>query len=405
MVAFALVLAVSVSLWFAAPARALTISFPSLPASGTLGSTYSFTVQVDIQDNELLPVQNINLYIYKADDRATYEATLASLPLNTGSKSYTGAQMGVPSGSASVTATSDSNWGYSYGTGYVRFHNKGYSFTPSSSYGYGYSSGTGTTSITYAVTWASPSSWSASTYRIEAKITAPDNQTFIQTSSAFSLSAPAAAAAPPAPTSGVTDLSGKVGGRGVFLTDVTVQSDDGNVSLSIDEGIHGVTEEGIPLTEISVLEMAAPPAPPADTNVIGLVYDFGPEGATFDQPIIITLTYDPAQIPEGVAEEDLVIAWWDKEAGEWVELLSVVNPVTNTITAEISHFTPFTILAAVPAPAPPAPAPAPAPPTPAPPAPVVPPITPVNWWLIGGIIAAVIIIGVVAWQVVARRRT
>ena len=38
---------------------------------------------------------------------------------------------------------------------------------------------------------------------------------------------------------------------------------------------------------------------------------------------------------------------------------------------------------------------------------VVPPVVPkeINWWLIGGIIAAVIIISVVVWQVVALRRT
>ncbi|MFC1956037.1 PGF-pre-PGF domain-containing protein [Chloroflexota bacterium] len=56
-----------------------------------------------------------------------------------------------------------------------------------------------------------------------------------------------------------------------------------------------------------------------------------------------------------------------------------------------------------PAPAPtPAPPPAPAP-TPAPPP--APPVTPTNWWLIGsGIIAVVIIIAVVAWILVARRR-
>ncbi len=39
--------AVGVTLWFASPqpARALTINFPSLPAAGTLGQTYGFSVQ------------------------------------------------------------------------------------------------------------------------------------------------------------------------------------------------------------------------------------------------------------------------------------------------------------------------------------------------------------------------
>ena len=33
-----------------------------------------------------------------------------------------------------------------------------------------------------------------------------------------------------------------------------------------------------------------------------------------------------------------------------------------------------------------------------------PPVKPINWWLIGGIIAGVIIIGLVIWQVITRRR-
>ena len=51
---------------------------------------------------------------------------------------------------------------------------------------------------------------------------------------------------------------------------------------------------------------------------------------------------------------------------------------------------------------PPAPVPAPAP---APAVPEVPPVPPINWWLVGGIIAAVIIIGAVTWLVAARRRS
>ncbi|MBA7706726.1 hypothetical protein ES703_115583 [subsurface metagenome] len=92
--------------------------------------------------------------------------------------------------------------------------------------------------------------------------------------------------------------------------------------------------------------MAEPPAPPADTDVIGLTYDLGPDNATFNPPITITFTYDEADIPEGVDEEDLVIAFWDKDADGWVVLEGVtVDPIANTISAPVSHFTAFTVLA------------------------------------------------------------
>ncbi len=154
------------------------------------------------------------------------------------------------------------------------------------------------------------------------------------------VSAPPAAGLPP----GTSDVSGFVSDDGAFTETVVAESFDGKVELTIDEGTIGLIE-GEPLTEIAMTEMEEPPAPPAASSVIGLVYDFGPDGATFDPPITLTFTYDPALIPEGVAEENLVIAIWDEEAGEWVNLASTVDPEANTTTARVSHFTAFTVLA------------------------------------------------------------
>ncbi|MCK4722411.1 MAG: hypothetical protein KAT75_03855, partial [Dehalococcoidia bacterium] len=118
------------------------------------------------------------------------------------------------------------------------------------------------------------------------------------------------------------------------------------VDLTISEGTTGKTKEDEPLSEISVTEMEEPPVPPADSNVIGLTYDLGPDEATFDPPITLTFTYDPDEIPEGVSEENLVIAVWDEGASEWVTLEGcTVDPITHTITAPVSHFTAFTVLA------------------------------------------------------------
>ena len=150
---------------------------------------------------------------------------------------------------------------------------------------------------------------------------------------------------PPELPPGTTDVSAYVDESGLFTQDVTTESEDGKVKLLIDEGTKGLTEEGTPLSEVTIVPMEDPPPPPEDSSVIGLVYDVGPDGATFGVPITITLTYDESLIPEGVAEENLVIAVWDEEISEWVELVSVVDPETNTITAEVSHFTAFTILA------------------------------------------------------------
>ena len=61
-----LVMAVALSIWYAAPTpvQALEINYSSLP-SGTLGSTYTFTVAVRIQDAEHLPMERIDIRIYR----------------------------------------------------------------------------------------------------------------------------------------------------------------------------------------------------------------------------------------------------------------------------------------------------------------------------------------------------
>ena len=123
-----------------------------------------------------------------------------------------------------------------------------------------------------------------------------------------------------------------------------------------------------------MVEAKEPPAPPVDASTVGLTYDLGPDGATFDPAITLTFTYDPDEIPEGVNEEDLVIAIWDEDAGEWVELEDcTVDTVNNIISAPVSHFSRYTVIAPIP---PPPPLPPPPPPLPGPPTVLPPPPEP-----------------------------
>jgi len=204
-IAIVSVCAIAASLWFASPVRALNISFPSPPSSGNLGSTTSFTVKIDISDAELLPIQSVNLYIYKTDARATYEATCSNLPLITTVTPFTtitATGTSGTSGTVSITAAAP-NWQYLYGYGYAVWQGYGYRFFPPGGYGYGYGYGGGTATITYNVTWTSPSSWPASNYRVEAEITA-NSTTFTQASGQFALTTATAAVGGLAPPAAVT---------------------------------------------------------------------------------------------------------------------------------------------------------------------------------------------------------
>ena len=150
----------------------------------------------------------------------------------------------------------------------------------------------------------------------------------------------------PPPIGGVTDISNIVTGDGLFTQDVTLSSGDNNVQLTVDQGTTGLTALGHPLSQLIILTLNFPPDPPENSHIIGLTYDFRPDGATFDQPITITFTYNPDNIPAGVNEEDLSIAFYDDINGEWVVLENIiVDPTTNTITGETTHFTAFTVLA------------------------------------------------------------
>ncbi len=375
-----LVCAVAVSLWFVSPTpvRALdiTVTDPqgntTLP-SGTLGSEYTFKVKIDVQNMDILPIQRVDVQIYNASD-SSKKATLQNLPLQTVSKQAHTIAEGSSSGSASVAASTASGWGsanssdrkgfgYGYSTGFG-------SINMTSGYGYGYVDNIiyqGTTSITYTIYWTPPSSstW-AGTYKIKPIVYGDDadlNKAFtVPSVSSFTLSAagggPGGGWAPaPAATEvepGVWDISRVITTEGVFTRDVAIDSADAKVKLDIDQDTVGKTKEGDALSQISILEMEDPPAPPEGSNAIGLTYDLDPDDATFDPPITITFTYDPDEIPGDFNEEDLVIAIWDKtvwnedtgEWGTWVDLEGcTVDPVTHTITAPVSHFTPFAIIA------------------------------------------------------------
>lgn len=156
---------------------------------------------------------------------------------------------------------------------------------------------------------------------------------------------------PPPPPPGTTVLTGLIDEDGVFLEEIIAPSEDELVWLTIPEGTVGLTAVGQRVPEITIVEMEEPPPAPSQGNVLGLVYEFGPEGATFDPPTTITFTYDPALVPDGVAESELKIALWDADADPpgWVQLDTVVDTNANTLSAQVAGFSVYGVFAPEPA--------------------------------------------------------
>jgi alpha-tubulin suppressor-like RCC1 family protein len=114
----------------------------------------------------------------------------------------------------------------------------------------------------------------------------------------------------------------------------TVTSQDGKASVTIPAGALASNRS------ITVEPLANPPA-----GAIA-AFDLGPDGLQFSQPVTVTIAYDEASLPAGVAETDLFLRTF--ENGVWVATgateNSSVDTNQNTVTAQTTHFSVFGVI-------------------------------------------------------------
>jgi hypothetical protein len=107
--------------------------------------------------------------------------------------------------------------------------------------------------------------------------------------------------------------------------------------------------QGKALGSLSVELATSPPAPPTERAII-YAYDFQPDGAAFEPPITLTMTFDPETLPSGIAEDELYIAY--RDGSQWLALKSIMDTEANRVSAAISHFTQYALISKLPLPAP-----------------------------------------------------
>ena len=137
---------------------------------------------------------------------------------------------------------------------------------------------------------------------------------------------------------------------GRLYESVDITSSDGNVNIHIPNGTLCLDKEEDRLREIDIGEKKAP-EPPEGYFIAGKAHDLTPDGATFDPYLKLTLAYGEEDIPEEVKEEELYIAYY---SSEWVPLDSIADSEGNRVSAKLTHFTTFAIMANLPPPSPPA---------------------------------------------------
>jgi hypothetical protein len=158
-------------------------------------------------------------------------------------------------------------------------------------------------------------------------------------------------------TNGATTSAGTmpVDASGNFAQDYSVKSSDGMGNLSVPKGTLGKSQGSKPLSDIkftNVVLGSDASGPQLDPDIVGLVYDLSPEGATFDPPISLSINYDPRAIPAGVDQNNLAIAYWSQVSLKWEKLSeSNVDSAKHQVSVSLNHFSKYTIVVDQPGPA------------------------------------------------------
>ncbi|MBM7853919.1 hypothetical protein JOC37_000284 [Desulfohalotomaculum tongense] len=76
-------------------------------------------------------------------------------------------------------------------------------------------------------------------------------------------------------------------------------------------------------------------------RMISPVYNFGPDGTSFAEPVTLKIKL---VLPEDVTPGNLVLAWYDSRNKSWVPVPTVVNMAAGEISGLITRFTKFAVL-------------------------------------------------------------
>jgi hypothetical protein len=93
-------------------------------------------------------------------------------------------------------------------------------------------------------------------------------------------------------------------------------------------------------TTFTIVQSNSSPAPTGATPV-AKVYNFGPEGATFTKPVVVTIPIDSSKLPAGKTAADVRIYTAPAGSGNYTVLATTVVDDSH-VSAPTTHFSDFT---------------------------------------------------------------
>lgn len=111
----------------------------------------------------------------------------------------------------------------------------------------------------------------------------------------------------------------------------TVQTSDGRVTLEIPVGALSANEE----ITISTVD-----GYPNESGAVvgGTVYEFGPDGLQFGQPVKLSLQFEASNVPSGKTEG---LRLYKKDSERWMPVAGTVEISGNKLTGKISSFSSY----------------------------------------------------------------
>jgi hypothetical protein len=112
---------------------------------------------------------------------------------------------------------------------------------------------------------------------------------------------------------------------------------EGGAEIEIPAGAIAADSAGVPVT---ISKSTQQITLPGGLKTVGNAYEIGPAGVTFTVPVRITLP-----IPEGEDPEDVLgVVTLDPDSGEWVGVSCTVDTEARTVSAYVTHLSPWGIV-------------------------------------------------------------